>query len=594
MAITPKSARIAPRLDTAANYTSNNPTLSANELAIESDTGRKKLGDGTTAWTSLDYLGEPDVPSLVDYNDDGNMLKVVPQDGYLLDEGFAIAGAIKLVVPNGWSDTFITLRLVGKSFDHVDDGGQSWSLDVGGYPQSSGSAWIRCGAYLHGKLEVSSSPRVRFGHDGADPFILIGEVTDVSISRIYMYIDSVLLGWTGAPLNEWKSGWSASMVTTETGMTFTGPDLTNLGYAKYSDIAEGEGIVRKTGDQTFEAIKTNLAATTAPTVNEDTGDGYAVGSLWIDVTNDKAYYCVDATAAAAVWVQLGGGGVTVNVQKFTGSGTWDHSAAGSPSVVDLIIVSGGGGGGGGANHTTAGNWKGGGGGGGASQVVFLKDIEVSADVTVTIGSGGTSGAALGEGGTGGVSSFGSLEATPGLGGRGAQAGPSTNFPSINYDGLGGPGGGSIALRPLPTTAWSGVANPDSTQSPENQGSSPIPKHSGGAFSEPGSHGGSGGGADGIATTAEHGQPSPWGTGGANGVTSGNNAMGGGGGGAGYDPIARANGGAGGAGGNSVAGGAGSNGGTYGAGAGGGGGTHSSTPGVGGVGGAGYIYVIART
>lgn len=44
-----------------------------------------------------------------------------------------------------------------------------------------------------------------------------------------------------------------------------------------------------------------LDATTAPTATDDTNDGYAVGSLWIDVTNDVLYVCVDATATAAIW-----------------------------------------------------------------------------------------------------------------------------------------------------------------------------------------------------------------------------------------------------------------------------------------------------
>ena len=43
------------RRDTAANWTSANPTLLAGELGHESDTGKWKVGDGTTAWTSLAY-----------------------------------------------------------------------------------------------------------------------------------------------------------------------------------------------------------------------------------------------------------------------------------------------------------------------------------------------------------------------------------------------------------------------------------------------------------------------------------------------------------------------------------------------------------
>lgn len=40
---------------TAAQWTSGNPTMVANHFGIESDTGLSKLGDGVTAWNSLDY-----------------------------------------------------------------------------------------------------------------------------------------------------------------------------------------------------------------------------------------------------------------------------------------------------------------------------------------------------------------------------------------------------------------------------------------------------------------------------------------------------------------------------------------------------------
>lgn len=45
-------------------------------------------------------------------------------------------------------------------------------------------------------------------------------------------------------------------------------------------------------------------ATAAPTTGDDTGDGYTVGSRWVDVTNDRAYVCVDATLGAAVWKEV--------------------------------------------------------------------------------------------------------------------------------------------------------------------------------------------------------------------------------------------------------------------------------------------------
>lgn len=45
--------------------------------------------------------------------------------------------------------------------------------------------------------------------------------------------------------------------------------------------------------------------TTAPAVTDDTGDGYVVGSHWLDTTNDRAYMAVDVTLGAAVWVYVG-------------------------------------------------------------------------------------------------------------------------------------------------------------------------------------------------------------------------------------------------------------------------------------------------
>ena len=45
------------RRDTAANWTSSNPTLASGEFGLETDTDQFKVGDGTTAWASLGYGG---------------------------------------------------------------------------------------------------------------------------------------------------------------------------------------------------------------------------------------------------------------------------------------------------------------------------------------------------------------------------------------------------------------------------------------------------------------------------------------------------------------------------------------------------------
>jgi hypothetical protein len=71
-------------------------------------------------------------------------------------------------------------------------------------------------------------------------------------------------------------------------------------------------------------LKVKLDATAAPAVTNDAASGYAVGSRWFDITNDKEYVCLDATAGAAVWVettQSGGAGSGLPTGVAAGAGT---------------------------------------------------------------------------------------------------------------------------------------------------------------------------------------------------------------------------------------------------------------------------------
>jgi hypothetical protein len=56
VAATEVKVQMQQRRDTAAGWTAANPTLLSGELGFETDTKKAKLGDGTTAWTSLAYL----------------------------------------------------------------------------------------------------------------------------------------------------------------------------------------------------------------------------------------------------------------------------------------------------------------------------------------------------------------------------------------------------------------------------------------------------------------------------------------------------------------------------------------------------------
>ncbi|MCG8547555.1 MAG: hypothetical protein MJE12_25435 [Alphaproteobacteria bacterium] len=88
-------------------------------------------------------------------------------------------------------------------------------------------------------------------------------------------------------------------------------DATNVaaaGAVMDSDLSEAEGFMRKTGAGAYEAIKTNLGATTDPGTGNDNTQGYAVGSRWINVTLDKEFVALDVSTGAAVWKETTGAG----------------------------------------------------------------------------------------------------------------------------------------------------------------------------------------------------------------------------------------------------------------------------------------------
>lgn len=50
--------------------------------------------------------------------------------------------------------------------------------------------------------------------------------------------------------------------------------------------------------------KTNLTATADPATGDDVGDGYGIGSVWLNRANQRVWYCVDKTLTTARWIMI--------------------------------------------------------------------------------------------------------------------------------------------------------------------------------------------------------------------------------------------------------------------------------------------------
>jgi hypothetical protein len=64
----PRNDLIQLRSDTATNWTSTNPTLASGEMGFETDTGKLKIGTGSTAWTSLFYVTDASPRGVMAFN----------------------------------------------------------------------------------------------------------------------------------------------------------------------------------------------------------------------------------------------------------------------------------------------------------------------------------------------------------------------------------------------------------------------------------------------------------------------------------------------------------------------------------------------
>lgn len=158
-------------------------------------------------------------------------------------------GTLKLKLPTSkrWSGTMFSMTVKGYNYSGPTG---AWEVKLGGY-NYEGGYWANTSAVLSPNCPFNS---VRFGDDGTTNCILFGTVsTSWSISSVYVEEFSALVG----DVVGWGSGWSISILTSETGVTSLSPDVNKTPWVIGGNNTGTTGVLGTLDNQDVRLVTNN-------------------------------------------------------------------------------------------------------------------------------------------------------------------------------------------------------------------------------------------------------------------------------------------------------------------------------------------------
>ena len=137
-------------------------------------------------------------------------------------------GVIKIKLPVSWSSNMIMMTV--DVYDYSTPS-KTATFHISGYNYGTSSAWLSCNCHTITRT-LQGDLKVRFGHDGTNCCIYIGE-TDTAWAYPQVVIRDVFVGFTITNYSTWSQGWGISISPTIGSFTWTLVDNSTVSrYAK--------------------------------------------------------------------------------------------------------------------------------------------------------------------------------------------------------------------------------------------------------------------------------------------------------------------------------------------------------------------------
>ena len=196
------------RRDTASNWTSNNTVLLAGEWGIESDTKKFKIGDGSTAWQSLDYVPIPDANRSLtgNINATGNL----SAGGTLSSTGNTTIGgalAVSGAIDGNGGATIDNIQIGITNNNEIDTSSGDLTIDsAGGNTIIDDTLTVSGNATLQGTLGVTGNTTLSGNATVTGDFTVNGTTTTIDTTTLSVEDKNIELGKVSTPSDTSASG----------------------------------------------------------------------------------------------------------------------------------------------------------------------------------------------------------------------------------------------------------------------------------------------------------------------------------------------------------------------------------------------------